>query len=131
MQQLMNRVRPGVKQDTVDTGEAEQTDGKVLGQKFVQADHPEILDHADLVLRKVAEEHRGIACTDIREIVVENIVLPEERRRRTVLRALLPDVAARRILDLHQRPERVAVEHELAATGIGRIHTLDQVDDIV
>ena len=105
MHQLVNGMCPRIQEETIHTGKAEQTDGEVLSQKLVQPDDAEVLHHTDLVLRQVAEEHRGIACADVGNIVIEDVVLSEKRRRRSVFRTLLPDVAARRVLDLHQRPE--------------------------
>nr|DAN15962.1 MAG TPA: hypothetical protein [Caudoviricetes sp.] len=131
MHQLVNGVRTGVQQDAVRAGEAEQPDRKVLGQQFVQADHAERLDHTDLELREVAEQHRGLTCCGIGEVVVQDIRFTEQRRRRAVLRTLLPDVASRRILDLDERVERIAVEHEPPVPGIGRIHAFHEVDDII
>lgn len=78
-----------------------------------------------------AEQHQGLACYSIVEIVVQNIHLAEQGWRRAVLHTLLPNVTPRHVLDLDERVERIAVEHELAALGIVGIHAFHDVDDII
>lgn len=75
MNEFLDRVRTGVQQQAVQPCEAEDTDGEVLGQQFVQADNPKVLHHADLEFREVPEEHRGFTGGDVRHIVVERIEL--------------------------------------------------------
>ena len=131
MHEFHHRMRSGIDEGTVNAGEAEQSDGQVLGQQLVQADHAEALHKTDLVLRQVTEEHRGVPGSDVGHIIVDDIALAEDGTRLAHSGVLLPDVLSVGVLDLRKSPEGLVVEHELALLGISGIHPGNEVYDVV
>src|SRR5208282_5889880 len=131
LNQRVKRVRARIQQVAVNTREANKGNLAIIGKPLVQAQDLEVLHFADDELVPLTESNGGCRSRDLREALVNDVLVADNSIRLANHNGRLPQGATELIQQRFQEPERLVMEHELRTTTVRGVHAMLQIDEIL
>src|SRR5208282_2004201 len=131
LNQRVKRMRARVQQVAVNTREANKGNLAIIGKPLVQAQDLEVLHFADDELVPLTESNGGCRSRDLREALVNEVLVADNGIRLANNNGRLPQRTAELIQQRFQEPERLVMEHELRTATVRGVHAVLQIDEVL